>query len=285
MKQASFVSIRQVVSDARYLRRLAAIIPLGRRPVLNLMVGGRLPDPPISRPTMARKYVAFDIETAKILPEFAGELKAHRPLGIACAATYCINDPTPRVWHGLGDSGQPSPKMSREDAAKLVTALTGFVDAGFTILTWNGLGFDFDILAEESGMLAECRRLACGHVDMMFHFFCERGFLIRLDSAAKAMHLEGKSQGVEPYMAPRLWAERRHQEVLDYVSQDVHATLQLAQSCEAQRCLRWMKSKGGIGEARLPRGWLTVDEARRLPEPDTSWMDQPIPRSRFTDWL
>ena len=234
---------------------------------------------------MARKYVAFDIETAKILPEVAGELKAHRPLGITCAATYCSTDLTPRVWHGLTDGGQPTSQMTREDAAKLVNALTAFVDAGFTILTWNGLGFDFDILAEESGMLAECRRLACGHVDMMFHFFCERGFLIRLDSAAKAMRLEGKSQGVEPHMAPRLWAEGRHKEVLDYVSQDVRATSQLAQSCESQRCLRWLTSKGGIGEAKLPRGWLTVDESRRLPEPDTSWMNQPIPRSRFTDWL
>lgn len=42
---------------------------------------------------MPRKYVAFDIETAKILPAVVSELKAHRPLGIACA---WMDDPMPR---------------------------------------------------------------------------------------------------------------------------------------------------------------------------------------------
>ena len=32
-------------------------------------------------------------------------------------------------------------------------------------------------LAEESGMVDECRHLALGHVDMMFHVFCELGNL------------------------------------------------------------------------------------------------------------
>ncbi len=234
---------------------------------------------------MARKYVAFDIETAKILPAVVPDLKAHRPLGIACAATLCSTEDRPRLWHGRTDDGQPSPRMTCEDAANLVNALSDLVDDGFTILTWNGLGFDFDILAEESAMPGECRRLACGHVDMMFHSFCERGFLIGLDRAAKAMRLQGKSQAIEPHMAPRLWSEGRRNEVLDYVSQDVRATLELAHACESQKCLRWLTKKGGIGEIKLPRGWLTVDEASRLPEPDTSWMDNPMPRSRFTDWL
>ena len=35
----------------------------------------------------------------------------------------------------------------------------------------------------------------------------------------------------------------------------------------------------------LRRGWLTVREALRLPEPDTSWMSNPIPRRQFTQWL
>ncbi len=234
---------------------------------------------------MLRKYVAFDIETAKILPAVVSELKAHRPLGIACAATFCSTDDGPRLWYGLTDDGQPSTRMTREDAAKLVSALSAFVDDGFTILTWNGLGFDFDILAEESAMTDECRRLARGHVDMMFHFFCERGFLIGLDRAAKAMRLQGKSQAVEPHMAPQLWADGRTKEVLDYVSQDVRATLDLASACETQRRLRWLTKNGGLRDIKLPRGWLTVDEARRLPEPDTSWMDDPMPRSRFIDWL
>ncbi len=234
---------------------------------------------------MLRKYVAFDIETAKILPAVVSELKAHRPLGIACAATLCSTDESPRLWYGVTDDDKPAPRMNPLEAAELVHLLSKFVDDGFTILTWNGLGFDFDILAEESGMTDDCKRLARGHVDMMFHVFCELGFPIGLDRAAKAMGLQGKSQGIEPHMAPQLWADGRTKEVLDYVSQDVRATLELARACETQRSLRWLTKTGSLRDRKLPRGWLTVDEARRLPEPDTSWMDDPMPRSRFTDWL
>ena len=35
---------------------------------------------------MDRKYLVFDIETAKVLPDGEQDIKAHRPLGIACAA-------------------------------------------------------------------------------------------------------------------------------------------------------------------------------------------------------
>jgi hypothetical protein len=35
----------------------------------------------------------------------------------------------------------------------------------------------------------------------------------------------------------------------------------------------------------LPNGWLTVREAWMLPEPDTSWMSNPLKRRDFTSWL
>ena len=115
-------------------------------------------------------------------------LRAKPALGIACAATLCGTENAPRLWHGQDDGGRPAPRMAREEAADLVNALSDFVDDGFTILTWNGLGFDFDILAEESGMPGECSRLARSHVDMMFHAFCDRGFPIGLDRAAQTVN-------------------------------------------------------------------------------------------------
>ena len=45
-------------------------------------------------------------------------------------------------------------------AAQLVADLTSFVDQGYTILTWNGVGFDFNILREESCLTSQCRKLA-----------------------------------------------------------------------------------------------------------------------------
>jgi len=175
--------------------------------------------------------------------------------------------------------------MSQQDAVNLVYYLMTMVNDGYTVLTWNGLGFDFDILAEESGMLEECSRLALNHVDIMFHVFCQLGYPIALDRAAKAMGLAGKPEGMSGALAPRLWAAGKHQEVLEYVAQDARTTLELAQTCEQCGYLRWIAHSGNIRTMALPTGWLTVREAMALPQPDTSWMSNPWPRSKFTGWM
>ena len=175
--------------------------------------------------------------------------------------------------------------MSQQEARDLARWLTDSVAAGFTLLTWNGLGFDLDVLAEESGMLAECRQLAMNHVDMMFHVFCDRGFPVGLDRAAQALRIPGKPTGMSGVLAPQLWAQGKHQEVLDYVAQDVRITLQVAQLCEKQRSFTWLTQKGLVSRMPLAQGWLAVHEAMKLPKADTSWMSNPIPRGDFTRWL
>ena len=77
--------------------------------------------------------------------------------------------------------------MTVAEARALVKYLSKQVTAGYTILTWNGIRFDFDILAEESGMHAKCKLLALGHVDMMFHVLCQLGFGVSLNAAARGM--------------------------------------------------------------------------------------------------
>lgn len=233
---------------------------------------------------MTRKYIAFDIETAKELPEQTRNLLEHRPLGIACAATIS-SDAEPRFWFGKDADGKPTPQMSREDLAVLIGFLGQSVQEGYSIVTWNGLGFDFDVLAEESGMPQECQQLARGHVDMMFHVFCDRGFPVGLDSATKGMNLTGKSKSLSGHLAPQYWREGRSDEVLSYVAQDVRCTLELALACEQAREFRWITRKGKTSKMPLKTGWLTVEEALRLSEPDVSWMDKPMSRSRFTGWL
>lgn len=233
---------------------------------------------------MDRRYVAFDIETAKEWPDGA-DWSRYRPLGISCAATLPADTDTARVWHGLTGDDQPADRMTRQDVAKLVEHLLAMVGDGYTILTWNGLGFDFQILAEESGMSQECQSLALGHVDMMFHVLCELGHPVALDAAAQAMGLPGKPEGMSGLLAPGMWAEGKRQEVLDYVAQDARTTVDLATLCEQGGCFRWVTRRGTTGRMALPRGWLDVSAAAKLPEPDTSWMSHPLPRRKFTAWL
>ncbi|HPH94549.1 MAG TPA: ribonuclease H-like domain-containing protein [Anaerolineaceae bacterium] len=227
-------------------------------------------------------YCAFDIEIANPLPDGIEDWKSARPLGITCAAT-CLEGQQPRVWFGKNPDGSPSERMTRREAAEMVDFLKQTA-ATHTLLTWNGLGFDFDILAEESGRLQDCRSLAWNHVDMMFHVFCLKGFAIGLDKAAKGMGLPGKTEGMHGDLAPRYWKEGKRDLVLQYVAQDVRTTLDLALAVDGLRKLRWITAAGGSRDMPIPR-WLTAREAVNLPEPDMSWQKNPWKRSKFTGWL
>jgi hypothetical protein len=234
---------------------------------------------------MIRKYLAFDIETAKDIPEADFNWRPYRPLGISCAAALKYDAKEPILWHGTLNDGSPAARMSHAEAKTVVHQLVKLVEDGYTLLTWNGLGFDLDILAEESGAWGECKNLAINHVDMMFHVFCDRGFPVALDKAAEALKIPGKPPGMSGLLAPRLWAQGKYQDVLDYVAQDVRIALDIAHKCEEKRKFQWITRKGTKSTMDLPKGWLTVSDALRLPEPDTSWMNDPIPRQQYTHWL
>jgi hypothetical protein len=234
---------------------------------------------------MAHKYLAFDIETAKDVPGEDFNWRPQRPLGICCAATLAGGEEEPRLWYGKTADALPAPRMSRDNALELAQYLAKMAADGFTILTWNGLAFDFDILAEESADAGTCAACALGHVDMMFHAFCHLGYPIGLDKAAQGMGVAGKLAGMDGAQAPRMWAEGRCHEVLEYVAQDVRTTLGIAQAAEQRRKLEWITRKGTRSSMPLASGWLTVKEALRLPEPDTSWMSTPMSRGGFTAWL
>lgn len=234
---------------------------------------------------MAHQYLAFDIETAKDVPGDDFNWRPHRPLGISCAATLASDTGQPLLWYGKTRDELPEKRMSQEDAKGLVQYLLKMAADGFRILTWNGLGFDFDILAEESGAASSCRECALGHVDMMFHVFCSLGYPVALDKAAQGMGLPGKPPGMSGFKAPELWAQGHFKEVLDYVAQDVRTAMQIAQTCEQRRRFEWITRKGTKSSMPLTNGWLTVGEALQLPEPDTSWMSAPLPRREFTAWL
>ncbi|MEN6424425.1 MAG: ribonuclease H-like domain-containing protein [Phycisphaerales bacterium] len=234
---------------------------------------------------MKPRYVAFDIETAKEVPGDDFDWKPHRPLGICCAAALTDGAEQPIIWHGKTPDGKPAPRLSRSEAGQVVDDLTRMVAEDYTLLTWNGLGFDLDVLAEEADSHQACATLAMNHIDMMFHVFCDRGFPVALEKAAGALGIPGKPPGMSGILAPKLWAQGRHQDVIQYVSQDVRITLQIAVKCEERRRFGWVTRKGTTSSIELPQGWLTVQEAMRLPKPDTSWMSSPIPRHEFTRWL
>ena len=231
-----------------------------------------------------RKYAAFDLETAAEIPD-GSEWREHRPLGITCAALYTPETDSPVTWYSTTESGEIADLMSREDLTMMVRQLAAMQERGFTIVTWNGLGFDFDVLAEESGQLEECRRLTLDHVDMMFHILCKQGYPLSLQAAALGMKLEGKTAGMDGEKAVEMWRDGQREDVVDYCAQDSRCTLELALASEKAGSLRWTSRSGRDQSMAIRAGWLTVRQAMKLPQPDTGWMTEPLPREIFTQWL
>jgi len=231
------------------------------------------------------KQMAFDLEIAKPLPPDAQDLMAHRPLGISCAATLAGDEDEPHLWFSRGGEGGYLGQMTARDAQALVAYLSAAVGNGYTLLTWNGLGFDFDILAQESQTMADqCKALALQHIDMFFHLFCLLGYGLGLDAVAKGLRLPGKQAGIDAALVPQMWQSGQYDQVLAYVAQDVRTIMAIAQRVDAVRHVQWTARSGRPNRVPIQR-WLTVEEALRLPEPDTSWMRNPWPRNKFVGWL
>lgn len=206
--------------------------------------------------------------------------KRFRPLGITCAAVASSDGGLWNWW--ANDRGKFTDRMTKHECVCMLLELEALIEKGYTILTWNGLGFDWDIMAEESGLYEDCAEIALNHVDMMFHFHCSKGFPLGLDAAAKGMGQPGKPEDMDGAKAPKLWPTDPHR-VMAYCSLDTKNTLALAEAVETVGRLNWTARSGRLNSWNCSR-WLTVKEAMSLPEPDTSWMSDPWPRSKFYGW-
>jgi len=230
---------------------------------------------------MKRPFAPFDIETAKVLPEDVEDIREHRPLGVSCAVLV-VGDSVPLRFFNPDDLA-----WTQEHAQMFLTTLEQHIEDGIRVASWNGLGFDLDILAEEAGegeWREKARKIALNHYDLMFQVMCTKGYPVSLQNSCKGFGLEGKLASVGGAKAPAMWAEGHRQEVLDYCAQDVKATLEVFESVEYASEFRWISKKGRPNSFDCPE-LLTVSQCLELPEPNTSWMDNPIPRTAFTHWL
>jgi hypothetical protein len=239
---------------------------------------------------MGDKFVAFDLEITKEIPEGTEDWRDLRPLGISCAATLTSKEGL-ELWHGIRNTGEMYPaRMSPGNVNEMIGYLWHLHTHGYKIVTWNGLAFDFDILAEESQSPESwqaCVEMALNHVDVAFDFLCDKGFMIALDTAAKGLEIEGKTEGMRGAMAPILWARslQGQEMVLEYVAQDVKVTADVYRAVLEQRRIPWT-SKSGRRNYWIMRRLkpATVIEALDRPKPDTSWMTNPRTREELYAW-
>jgi hypothetical protein len=125
--------------------------------------------------------------------------------------------------------------------------------------------------------------IALDLIDPMFQLFCQRGFPVSLAAAAGGLGVE-ETKLMGGADAPVEWAAGNHQLVLDYVAGDCRITNAVCAAIERERGLRWRTKRGTTSFEPMPE-LRRVRDLLDSPEPDTSWMDSPIPRAKFTAWL
>lgn len=238
------------------------------------------------------KLVSFDLEIAKAVT--GDDWQAQRPLGISCAAVADTVDGQAVQYRMMSDD---APAMDADRCRWIVDVLRNYADNGFTLVTVNGAGFDFSVLAEESGMVVECADLMLHHhCDLMLMSVCKLGWPVGLEALATSAGVKGKLHNValrdgriidnmSGAMAPQLWAEGEHEAVLAYLKDDVRATLETAVHAVKYGNLGWYSSKGrwwqvAVRDGRLP----TVAECLIWPRPDTSWMSDPLDPDALVAW-
>jgi len=209
-------------------------------------------------------------------------------IGVTCASILATDGGDAELyWGGMYEAGEVyNPKMNKFEMGEMIESLLHYDTQGYHTLTWNGAQFDFRVMAELMPDYKDALRgVMYNSVDLMFQFFCQRGFFVGLDAVSRAMGLAGKHQGpqidgqyIDGGLAAKHWPEHARK-ILWYVHNDTVQPLLLAQKIHGSQELRWVTKKGKIASEPF-REILTVEQSLELPLPDTSWMDNPITREK-----
>ena len=233
------------------------------------------------------KFAAFDLEIAKDIPE-NGKWQDVSPLGITCAAVAFSDNKEPVFWQGI-------PKMTQVECQNMFAKLKEIADSGYTIVTWNGCGFDFAVLAQESGFIKECGALALQHVDLMLVVTFTKGWFLSLQKALLGAGLKGKRKSVTlsdgsihaemgGVKAPKMWADGEYAAVLSYLKDDVVELINLVKRINETKKILWASNKGKHIFVDVPY-FPKVIECFDIPEPDVSWMTDAPTRKQFVEWI
>jgi len=233
------------------------------------------------------KFAAFDIEIAKELPDGCEDWREFAPLGVSCAA-IATREHGVELFHAPG-------KMREADVCAYLGRLESLIADGYTLISWNGTSFDYQVLAQESYLVDTCAEMAMSSVDLMLDVAFRKGHFLGLDKALIGASIEGKVHNVtlvdgtpiddmDGARAPTLWAAGEYAAVLKYLDRDVTSLLDLADWIEANHRIQWTAKSGKPNRVGIDR-IRTVAELFELPEPDTSWMSNPPKREQFVAWM
>lgn len=242
-----------------------------------------------------RQLLAFDLEIARALPD--GEFGAG-DLGISCAdiAYRPMGEPNGKIQHHTWQSLPTEDRMNEAQVGFMINDLVGMVDKGYKILTVNGAGFDFRVVAEEASGndFKIITGMAMTHIDLCFMVVAKRGHYLGLDAMAAGLGVKGKLHDVRlndgslitdmsGAKAPEIWQAGERDAVLAYLKDDTRSTLQVGEVIQAVGMIQWVSKKGRFLTLHMPL--MDVGECLGLPVPNNSWMDNPPTREGILSWM
>lgn len=238
------------------------------------------------------KLASFDIE---ISDQLSSPGEPNYPPHISCAAIALSDAPDNVIFY---TASQDAEYMTPVQVASMIRDMADYVVNGYTFLTWNGIAFDFPVVA------ANCKDFYAStykaleiafhnHIDMMLLVTFQTGYRLSLQSALLGANLAGKLHEVplsdgtiitdmSGAKAPELWVANERKAVLEYLSDDVTQPLLLAQYIETNKCINWQSKAGRPMRIEVP-ALYTVEEAyQELPPPQSvNWMADPIFRDAY----
>lgn len=231
------------------------------------------------------KIAAFEIRTDR--QDFKSQNgSTPQPCRLICAAIALSDSDEVFTFYDTGPAGVPAAAMSKTTGRNLLGALRRFHNSEYRLVSWGGLGYDLEALAQHTEQVDDCGQIAWSHTDLMFQFHCRAGFPVSLRAAALGMALPLGNDRRHEVNAGELWTDTSQRErVIAATAQDAETTRAVAQACQRLRRIDWITQRGDQRYLAMPDGILTVQQAAELPQPDTSWMQDPIPRTKFYQWL
>ncbi len=227
------------------------------------------------------KLLSFDIEISDVFELRKYEdMDKYAPFHISVAAT-AIHNGEERVWYSeKGD--RPALNLTQQRAHELLEYLEEMQQKGFMVCAWNGLSFDLKWIGHQANDMTLAARIALKSYDPMFQFFNQAGFPVSLANvAAMSITQQKLMDGAD---APKEWRAGNHQKVMDYCLGDCQMTNLIVLAIQKAKETRWVTGRGSIGSKPMPH-FKQVGEVIRDPEPDQSWMDTPMPKLKFYEWI
>jgi len=239
---------------------------------------------------IVRGYVVMDLETD-------GLFKGSECPRITCGCTMRVALDGPWFFRDEAIAWAPSDLadvvfVDSARAAELVDYLADQTEVGFVTVGWNAVSFDFRVLhsalRENPRALGRLEKVVALSIDPMLCVFMSKGYPVGVDAVARGFKLKGKSGKGKDAIA--MWlegGEEGRKAVVEYCKNDVLVTSNVLEAISGSKMVKWISKKDAtmIWNPAEHRLLMRTELVAGLPQPDNSWMDNPIPKSEFLGWL